>query len=248
MSTIKNQLVVFALGTLLLACGGESSGEGDGGPVVDGGSVADADLSADADITDSPCGFENRYLPYRVGYKWTYKVIDLANPGTTNKSQTLTAENDPDFGNVIVQTTLKPNGSTVSALKRVGDAVVRLRQLDLDQSGTLVRTTTYDPGQTRLDESAANIAMGAQHDDMYEINVTKVGQTPVIGNRTDHWEVLGVDVDCMSPFGATKCLHVRRLRTAGGISDKQFFFAKGIGKVKEVNANQVEELVSCEKL
>ncbi len=224
---------------VLSACGSDSPGDSG----VDGGPNA-----PDAQNGDSPCGFEDRFLPYQPGYKWTYRVTDLAVPGSTNKSQTLTMETDPDLGEVIVQTTNKGTGTTVSALKIVGDAVVRLRQLDMDGAGILERTTTYDPGQNRLDEASAHLVLGATWDDTYTILVDKVGGTPVMGSRTDSWEVLGVDVDCESPLGSFKCLQLRRVRTAGGISDKQFFFAKGIGKIKEVNASQIEELVSCEAL
>ncbi len=221
----------------LVACGS-------GGSDADGGTEADAS-------DESPCGFEDRYLPYQPGYKWTYRVTNLGNPEVTTKSQQLTTETDAELGAVIVQTTSKGTGTTISALKIVGDAVVRLRQIDQDVLGALERTTVYDPGQTRLDEAAARLMVGAAWDDVYTVTVTDELGVPVPGSsgqRTDHWEVLGVDVPCSSPLGEFSCLEVRRQRTVGGVSDKKFFFAKGIGKVKEVNANQVEELVSCEAL
>jgi len=232
MSCNQNIKLVFVIG--LAACGGDT----------DGGDIPDAQVT-DSTPGASPCGFEDRYLPFQPGYKWTYKVTDLSSPGTRDKSQILTMENDPELGEVIIQTTNKGNGATVSALQRIGDAVVRLRQLDLDVASVLERTTTYDPGQNRLDEAAENLVLGAKWDDVYSLSVAKVGSPVVEGQRTDSWEVLGVDVDCDSPFGTLKCLQLRRIRTAGGISDKQFFFAKGVGKIKEVNASQIEELVSC---
>ncbi len=220
-----------------VACGSDSGSDADGG--------------TEADASDqSPCGFENRYLPYQPGYKWTYRVTNLANPEVTTKTQELTTETDADLGEVIVQTTSKGTGTTVSALKRVDEAIVRLRQEDHDSLGALERTTVYDPGQTRLDEADARFTMGAW-DDVYTVTVTDELGAPVPGSsgeRTDHWEILGVGVPCSSPLGEFSCLHIRRQRTVGGVSDKQFFFALGIGKVKEVNANQVEELVSCEVL
>lgn len=237
MKTMKYLSLAMAV-ALVSACGSDD-------PSTDPDGGAD---TPDAKPGTSVCGFEDRFLPYQPGYKWTYRVTDLTTPGSTNKSQTLTMETDPELGEVIVQTTNKGTGSTVSALKRIDEAVVRLRQLDLDGTGTLERTTTYDPGQNRLDEASAHLVLGAEWDDDYSLTVEKVGDAPVVGSRTDHWKVLGVDVDCESPLGSFKCLHVQRVRTAGGISDKQFFFAKGIGKIKEVNASQIEELVSCEVL
>ena len=234
---LPHLLLCLFLGTgALAACGSDGSGSGadGGGAVGDGGG-------------DGPCGFEARFLPYQSGYQWTYRVTDLGTADVTTKSQAITTETDPDLGEILVQTTTKATGSTVSALKREADSVLRLRQEDIDELGTLERTTVYDPGQNRLDEAAERLVLGAQWDDVYTVSITDAAGLPVSsGERTDHWEVLGIDVDCSSPLGDFSCLHVRRQRTAGGISDKQFFFARGIGKVKEVNANQVEELVSCQ--
>lgn len=231
--SIRSALFFFVVcGGAFAACGG--------------GDDDDATVDVDAG-DDGPCGFEDRYLPYQVGYQWNYRVTDLGNPDVTTKNQVLTMEDDPDLGSVIVQTTTKATGSTVSALKREADSVLRLRQEDRDELGALERTTVYAPGQNRLDEAPANLVVGAEWDDIYTVTVTDAVGNPVsTGERTDHWEVLGIDVDCSSPLGDFSCLHVRRQRIAGGVSDKQFFYAKGIGKVKEVNANQVEELVSCQ--
>jgi len=232
--SISRALLLFSIalgGSALAGCGGDDD---------------DTGASADAGA-DGPCGFEDRYLPYQTGYQWTYRVTDLGNPDVTTKTQALTMEIDDDLGPVIVQTTTKATGTTISALKREADSVLRLRQEDRDELGALERTTVYDPGQNRLDEAPAHLVLGAEWDDVYTVTVTDAAGAPVSsGERTDHWEVLGVDVDCSSPLGDFTCLQVRRQRIVGGVSDKQFFYAKGIGKVKEVNANQVEELVSCQ--
>lgn len=223
---MKNSLHV----ALLLSLGLFASGCGD-----DGGGSA------------SPCGFEDRYLPYQPGYSWTYRVTDLVSGETPTKTQSLTTDTDATLGEVIVQTTNKAGGITVSALKVEQDAVIRLRQEDRTLAGDLERTTVYAPHQTRLDEAAERLVVGAEWDDVYTATVTDaIGSPAVETSRSDHWTVLGVDVDCESPLGAFKCLHVRRMRTVGGVSDKEFFFAKGIGKVKEANASQIEELIACE--
>ncbi len=229
MTNLSRLALILPLGLLLIACGDDGGGVGG-----DGGDL-------------SPCGFEDRYLPYQAGYGWTYRVTDLVSGETPTKTQSLTLATDVDLGEVIVQTTSKATGTTISALKRVEDAVVRLRQEDRTSVGDLERTTLYAPGQTRLDEAADKLVVGAEWDDVYTVTVTAAaGGTPVDTVRTDHWSVLGVDVACTSPLGTFSCLHVRRVRTIGGVSDKEFFFAKGIGKIREANANQIEELLSCE--
>ena len=57
--------------------------------------------------------------------------------------------------------------------------------------------------------------------------------------------VLGVDVECTSPFGTFECLHLKRTRTAGGAAVKEFWYARGVGKVKETGDNQTELLTDC---
>jgi hypothetical protein len=198
------------------------------------------------DLTENPCKFEERYLPYQPGYSWSYRVTDLGTGATSTKTQSLEMVTDGTLGEAIQQTTSKATGTTVSLLKVEGEAVVRYRQEDRDTGGVLERTSTYDPGQRRLDEAAEKLMLGAQWDDNYAVTVTDTLGAMVTTQRTDHWEVLGVDVPCSSPLGNFECLQIRRQRTVGGVSNKEFFFARGIGKVKEVNVNQIEELIGCD--
>ena len=233
---IQRKLALMTLGLIAGACGD------DGAAATDGGG------------TPTTCGFEDRYLPYQAGYSWTYSVTDLVAGDVFTKSQSLATGTHPTFGDVIVQTTNKANGSTVSALQVVQnatqDAVVRLEQEDRNGAGDLERTTTYDAGQTRLDEHPDRIVLDATWQETYTATTVEATGVPpdTSVERTDTWTVLGVDVDCTSPFGELKCLHVRRVRTVMGTqtSNKEFFFAKGVGKVKEANGSQLEELVGCE--
>ena len=45
--------------------------------------------------------------------------------------------------------------------------------------------------------------------------------------------------------GTFSCLHLRRTRTEGGVAVKEFFFARGIGKIREIGDNVLEELTAC---
>lgn len=218
------------LAAALVACGGS-----DGGP------------AADAGDGESPCGFEERWLPYQPGYTWSYRVVDLGTGEQASKDQRIQPTTEhPELGEVLVQVTEKASGATESFLRREGEALVRLIQEDYDQVGALERTSEYDPGQLRLDESAERTTAGATWEESYEVAVYDGAGTPVgTTARTDAWEVLATDAACDTPFGPRSCLHVRRVRTVGGLADKQYYFARGIGKVREIGGNQVEELVSC---
>jgi hypothetical protein len=195
---------------------------------------------------DSECGFaSDRYLPYDVGMSWTYRITDVGSGEVATKQQDLDETDDPDLGPVIVQTTGKLGGTTRSLLRVEGDRVVRLLQEDRDDTGALERTTTYDPGQIRIDESPDRTVVDATWDEQYDETVTPTGGAPVTTATTDTWEVLAVDAACESPLGSFACLHLRRTRAAGGVAQKEFFFARGVGKVRETGGNQIEELTAC---
>lgn len=204
--------------------------------------------ATDDDLTDEDvCGFDSdRYLPYEVGLTWTYQVTDLQSGARKVKDQRLVEELEhPELGPVIVQTTGKLAGSTRSLLRVDGDRVVRLQQEDLDAAGAVERTTTYDPGQIRIDESTARLAAGATWEETYAETELEPGTPAETVTTTDAWEVVATDVDCESPLGTFSCLHLLRTRTEGGVAVKEFYFARGVGKVREVGDNVLEELTAC---
>jgi hypothetical protein len=155
-----------------------------------------------------------------------------------------TTDPHPDYGEVLLQITQKDAGRTESLLGRDGDRLVRFEQRDYDLTGALERTTIYDPGFLRLDESEENVTEGAMYMEQYTETTTDAAGAVTVA-RTEQWEVLGVDVECESPLGTFSCLHLRRVRVEGGVADKQFFYARGIGKVREVGSDVIEELTDC---
>ena len=226
----------------LAGCGGESRDGGgpDGG--VDPGGDAGGDGGAGV------CGFAgDAYLPYAAGNTWTYRLTDLDSGQRATKEQRIDPEiDDPVYGAVLVQVTGKVNGETISLTRREGDRVLRFRQEDHDATGALERTTIYDPPQIRIDETGEHLALGAAWDEAYAETVTDPQGTELSRTDTvDHLEVLGVDDPCDSPMGEFRCLRVRRTRLQGGVAEKEFHFARGIGKIREVGSNQLEELTAC---
>jgi hypothetical protein len=223
----------------LAACGG---GGDDDNPGADGGDDDDPDASA-----DDPCGFASEsYLPYEVGNSWTFKITDLGNGDTETKAQSIDAEGDVgDFGTVYTQVTGKLNGTTKSYVKRDGDRLVRVYQEDLDGVGASEKVTLYDPGQIRIDETAARLEPGEEWDESYDSNETPNGGAEMTTATVDHWEVVADDEACTAPLGSFTCLHLKRTRTMGGASVKDYWYAKGVGKVKESGDSQTEELTAC---
>ncbi len=226
-----NRLLAIVVVTLaLVGCGGSSSGDD-----VDAGG-------------NDPCGFgSDRYLPYQVGFSWEFRVTDLSSGDVATKSQIVDSEfTDPDDSlPALLQITDKDGGKTENWIRVVDDATVRLRQQDFNSLDELIRTSVYDPSAVRLDETPAHLVEGAEWDESYtQIDYDPNDVETARIETTEHWEVLGVDVDCSSPLGDFKCLHVKRTRTQGGVAVKEYMFARGIGKIRE-DGGQVEQLTAC---
>lgn len=219
---------VGALASLSAACGG-GDGPGDG---VDCG---------------FPEGTADSYLPFEPAFRWTYRVTDLGSGVQSEKTQTVNPSEvtDEDFPGLsfLEQTTVKFGGRTVSLLAREGDALVRYKQEDFDELDAFERVTLYDPPKLRIDEGRASA--GTTYDESYTKTITDALDVTVVENITDSWEVIGVDVPCSSPFGELECIQLRRIRTVGGTANKDFFFAFGVGKVREEGTEQIEELIDC---
>jgi hypothetical protein len=239
----KLSTLMFAL-AVVVACGGDDSPDNenennsnDNNNQNNGGGIC----SEGATSTDG------RLLPYAVGNSWRYRVQDLGTGDFSTKTQELTTEMVPagETDPVIVQITNKANGSTENWTRLVGDSILRFRQMDYDALGVLEATTTYVPSRIRLDESAERTGVGATWNENYQKVVVDALGIETTVDVTDLWEVIGVDVECSSPLGTFSCLHIRRSRTLGGVAVKDFFFAPGIGKVKEVGG-QIEELEDCD--
>jgi hypothetical protein len=206
-----------------LGCGNEDPGGGMDGP-----------------RPDAPPA-DQRYLPLSTGATWTYKVTPLGLP-PEDKSQTVMAfEAVPDRTDVMAFHVLteKIDGTTESWQADAGDRVVRYREKSYDLAGTPIDDEVYTPYKLRLDESGEHTAAGAAWTESYTEAIN--GAAAVA--RSENWTVEAVEEDVTVPAGTFTCLRVRRQGSEFGQADKTFYFARGVGKVKELG-DQTEELVS----
>jgi hypothetical protein len=214
---------------VVAACGGDSSGSFD----------VDARFGCAA---GSPTA--EGYLPFDVGNSWRYRSTDADDPSDiSTKRQELTEEVD----GFIVQETQR-GGSVnlvVSRFQPVGDAIVRFERTGYDDA-TLDSVTYYEPdGKIRLDESPDRIAPGASWEATHTKRVIRNG-VEVSTQVTEAWTIYGVDVPCASPAGEFECLHYERARSDGdtGFIRKEFWYARGVGKIRE-QGGRIEELLDC---
>lgn len=225
---MRGVLAILAAGCLLAAIGCGGGGDDDGG--------------------DATCGFDSdEYLPYQPGFTWTYRITDLVSGATETKEQRLEPEMEhPDYGSVMTQVTGKLNGSTISLVRKEDNRVLRFEQEDHDASDALEQTTTYEPPAIRIDESPERIVADAEWDEEYTETIDDPVNGITVIPTVDHWVVLGVDEPCgEEPIGPLTCIRLKRTRTMGGIAEKEFHFARGVGKVTEIGGNQLEELTAC---
>ena len=252
MTKMKRSGLASALALALAGCGGGGSSD-DGSDGADGADDVgddggdDVDGGPDAGPTVQ-CGFAaDDFLPYAAGNTWTYLLTDLDTGARATKEQRIDPEFEhPDYGLVFTQVTGKIDGSTLSLARREGDRVLRFQQEDRDATGALERTTIYEPPQVRIDESPERTELGAEWDETYtEIELDPDGVELSRIETVDHNKVIGVDDPCTSPLGEFRCMRIERKRLAGGVAEKEFQFARGIGKIREIGSNQLEELSAC---
>jgi hypothetical protein len=226
---MKSRLLTMIVLAFAAACGG-------------GGGTGD-----DANLCDST----ERYMTLVTGESWTYRVTDSNNVRTA-KTQTVGAEED--IGGELAGTTAfrlttvkgtTGQGMTISWQQDTGSGIVRLREQD--DSGGTTTDEYYMPLRHRIDESAAHIVPGAAWDESYTEEVyTDGGTVPTTADKTEHWTVIADDETVTVPAGTFCTLHLHRTSMVGGVdgSDKEYWFARGVGKVKERGAGQTEELES----
>jgi hypothetical protein len=235
----------------MAACGGGGGGGPDAGSSPVDGTVVDADPSM-PDAMNGVCeeggrASSNSYLPFDVGNTWRYRVDQFNGDPPALKAQTYTEmlTPDEDTGPVIVQVTSTDSGTTESWFQPQGDRIVRLRQQDFDGAGNLERTTYYRPHRLRVDESLAHLETGATWTENFIREVHNAAG--VITNEestAEEWSVLNGDIECPVPWNEHRCLHLRRRTITGGTSVKEYWFARGFGKVRE-EGGVIEELVGC---
>ena len=218
----------------LAACGNEQAG-------VEVGPDAGDDLCA------APAS--ERLLPLAVGWRWTYDVSD---DGAAATRKATTVETLEDVGGTKVGTvayrvrTEKTDGVTVSWQEDTCDGVVRHREQSLDLAGVLESDQYYVPGKQRVDDSAAHKVAGAT----WVTEYTEVEEDPATGaietrSKADRWTIEAVDEEITVPAGTYRAIRIRRVGEEDGQAEKRYWFAPGVGKLRE-EGSQLEVLVSVE--
>ena len=215
-----------------------------------GGGGGDPDDTDNPDIdaggTDCETPVEERLLPLAVGASWTFEVTPSGGGAAETKTSTVQALEDvgaTKAGTIAFRIrTEKLDGATVSWQEDQCDKIVRHREQSLDLGEVLTSDQIFQPGKLRVDETAAHTTMGATWIDAY----TEVEEDPVTGDVTttekaESWTVEAAAESVTVPAGTFTAIKLRRTSDVIGAADKVYWFAPGVGKVKEAG-DQTEEL------
>lgn len=222
--------------------------EGGGGPSPLGGAPTDGGgpMAGDGGSGGVPDpGVLEPLLPWRVGNSWTYRITKN---GVVTEKTTVVGEEEAVGGNGPNAAVLANHVTTAKGAKDRTESwqapsatepgrIVRYRELAFSAAtGALSSETYYDPEKLHIDGSPARTVAGASWTEKYSELV--VGELP--GITTETWTVLADDETLEVPAGTFEgVIHLRKK----GNSTKEYWYVRGVGKLKETGT-QTEELTA----
>jgi hypothetical protein len=195
---------------------------------------------------DTPPDPAAPYQPLVVGAVWTYSTTSL---GITTEERNIVEATEDMGGTKTGITAFRVREELSSGVQLTwyevnGMMVLRHHEQALDVMGAVKSEDWYDPYRLRFDETPEHTAAGATWPVSYTVNHTARGKPASTTVRNETWKVEAVDEPVTVPAGTYPSIRISRTDLQDG-SVKTYWFARGIGKVKELAAGgQVEELVS----
>jgi len=209
--------------------GGDSDGDGDG----DGG--------GDGDTGD--------YYPMAVGNYWVYEEESLSGDTATLRyevtgKETVTLDHGVGDRELFVLHNTFPGETGEERTQYIEDdgvRAVRHRHLIYTEADGLTKQRDFVPGFLRFDRS--KISVGDKWvEELVRYTDTK-DDTPVTEQTVRYqYEVISLKTSVTVPLGTFECLELKRFEMTGS-ELKIYYFARNIGKVKEITGDKEERLV-----
>jgi hypothetical protein len=199
----------------------------------------------DAGVAACPTPKAMRLQPLVIGASWTYAISEPMVPAR-NKTSTIEALEDIGDRKAGVlayrQKTEKLDGSAVSWSQDLCTSVVRHREKSFDLANVLLADQFYLPSKLRVDETPAHVATGAA----WTLSLTEIEVNPTSGlatmvSKDENWSVVAASESVTVPAGTFTAVHLRKVTS--GAATKDYWYAAGVGKVKETG-EQTEELTA----
>lgn len=188
-------------------------------------------------------------LPWRVGNSWTYRITK--NGVVTEKTTEVREEEavggegpNADLLANHVTTDKGASDHTESWQAPSGTEparIVRYREQAFSAStGKLSSEVYYSPEKLHIDGTLAHTVAGASWTENYSETELVVGKPPTTHGTTETWTVVADDETLKVPAGTFEAvIHFRKQ----GSSTKDYWYVRGVGKLKETGT-QTEELTA----
>ena len=195
-------------------------------------------------------GDTSELLPLKTGNSWTYLVTN-EDGGPIPKTQTVMGEEliggtGPHAALTAFRMVTRKGDDrthlTVSWQARVGTRVVRYRELGFSETAPydLDREDHWDPAKLRVVETPDHMVVGATWLEIYQETRMPVGAPPSTMEVRDRWTVVAE----RHPVTVRGRSYEALILSKDGPDPKTYWWARGIGKVKEIGRNVLEELVA----
>jgi hypothetical protein len=196
-------------------------------------------------------GPEGSLLPWVKGNRWTYRVTK---DGLTTEKTTTIGELEPVGGNgpnadVMAYHVVTAKGTELADRTESwqaqdpdnADRVIRYREQSFNATGGDLDLEEYwEPAKLHIDGAAERTATGVVWFEEYQEYKLEVGFSPTDHLVRDRWTVLDADATVEVPAGTFE--HVIHFQKIGGSTSKEYWYLRGVGKLKETGS-QTEELV-----
>lgn len=185
------------------------------------------------------------YFPLVAGAWWEYSHSDWDERVTVEPTE---FDGAPAF---MVSDSPNPDDDlrSDSVITSVNGRAARVTKQEYfigsDGTETLQSTVSYGVGFTRFDENWANQAVGYRETPAYErVETRPDGSVRAPEARRHTFEILSLSEDVSTARGTFNCIVIRRTKDwqaeedgidADDAEAKQFWFARGVGKVQELN-------------
>jgi hypothetical protein len=251
-SSTSNQPAIMAVVIAMFgvtACGNTDPGNLTGAAGMSGGAGSGAGTGSGGS-GGSGMGDPSQLLPIKTGNSWTYLVTDETGVPSP-KTQTVMEQGPvggagPNAGVTAFRFVTKKGidgmDETVSWQARVGTQVVRYREQSYMRTAphALELEEYWAPFKLRVDETPAHLVAGATWMQADQETKLPVGGTPSTTPVEERWTVTAERQPVTVQGRSYEVVIVTKM----GTSMKTYWWARGIGKVKEIGDNQTEELVS----
>jgi hypothetical protein len=195
----------------------------------------------------------NRYIPLAIGAHWGWMETNVST-GASGMKQSWVEALDTLTGTKAGVSAYRVHsesltGGTISWEQDTGTATVRHRTQFLGATGAVTSTDDLVPSQLRLDEASAHLTAGTTWTESYTDTKTRASGAVVSAALTVTWTVEAVNETVTVPAGTFSCIRVHRVEPVSAVDstggDNVFWFARGVGKVKETGTVTHELLGYC---